>query len=791
MTHLLSFLLLIAAQASSANPREAPDLNPVTAKPNAAHQPVTLVRDGKALGPIVVMHKAAGARDLQTYIRKATGVELRIVENKLAKPAIVLGDCPEAAALGLDSSKMPPEGFAIRTTADHVFIVGANTAKTGNGQLWGAYEFLERFVGMRWYFPRATEDGSEIGQSIPKLTELAVPSVWIEDAPAFRLREIWPPMSNPWQGSGIMLGPIQTFLRGGNSWPVRIKVHAPDWSRDEALKQSRPEVFQLREDGSRQFNVLCYGNPRTLETYLEGVANFVAGKKPVYAPISPAKAITVSPADVELACYCADCRKLWDDRGGQYGGASKVMASFVDRLGREVEKRWPEVDFTVIYLPYLNYTAAPDGYKFSGNVEVQIAGMPGLAAYKEPAIREAEQRNIDRWAEISDRKIQNWHYSAWPANKTKAAYHYPHVAKRFYLENRDKTIGTFINGEYNHWPRQHISLYCWQKVLWNPEFDVDAAIDEFCKRMFGSASATMRELVGLQIDGWEKSTWPGGRFSPKGIYEASFPEARVARIRELFAQARKQAAGDELVTARLDYYEPALLEFYEEAEIMAGRGFKPLIAQKAGENPKLDGKLDDPEWERAAPNAFVQATGKTKGDPARYPTELRAVWTLDGITFGFHMHEPTPNLLETKHGGHDNGEVWWDDCVELFIDVTGKNEGEFYQFIVNPDIAFWDSKMKDTTWECPGFAAAAHRGEDFWSLEVFLPYAAFSDALVPGSGTNTVWTGNFTRHRVADKGLKSDKPPQEGSVREYQRMNTTGAATSANLADFAEIRFVE
>jgi hypothetical protein len=74
---------------------------------------------------------------------------------------------------------------------------------------------------------------------------------------------------------------------------------------------------------------------------------------------------------------------------------------------------------------------------------------------------------------------------------------------------------------------------------------------------------------------------------------------------------------------------------------------------------------------------------------------------------------------------------------------------------------------------------------------VFLPYAAFPNAQKPGSGTDTVWTGNFTRHRVADKGLKSTKPQQEGSVREYQRMNTTGAATSDNLADFAEIQFLE
>jgi len=74
---------------------------------------------------------------------------------------------------------------------------------------------------------------------------------------------------------------------------------------------------------------------------------------------------------------------------------------------------------------------------------------------------------------------------------------------------------------------------------------------------------------------------------------------------------------------------------------------------------------------------------------------------------------------------------------------------------------------------------------------VFLPYAAFPEARKPGAGKTIAWTGNFTRHRVADKGLKSKKPQIKGSTREYSRMNTTGSKTSDNLADFAEIRFVE
>ncbi len=97
---------------------------------------------------------------------------------------------------------------------------------------------------------------------------------------------------------------------------------------------------------------------------------------------------------------------------------------------------------------------------------------------------------------------------------------------------------------------------------------MDTAIDEFARRMYGPAAGTMRQLLALQTDGWENSEWPGGRSSPKGIYEASFPPKTVAQMESLFARARQQAKGNSLATARLDYYEPAPTEFFAESELM-------------------------------------------------------------------------------------------------------------------------------------------------------------------------------------------------------------------------------
>jgi len=776
----------------------ADDLNPVTFRKAPVHQPVVLVQDGQPKVTIVLTREAPKrSRNLnqaiiwlRQFIARATGAKLPIVQPKadvmpkVAGPAIVIGDCEEAAANGLMGKDMPIEGFSIKTARDRVFIVGNDevvdprTRTQSYGTAWGVFEFLERFVDVRWYYPVCKDHNKDnVGLCIPERKSLTVEPVWLEDAPVFRKR-------NKWIVSML-------FNRGGNSWPNVLVVHSPNWSRVKEYTENRPEVFQQRSDGTRDFSMLCYGNPKTIETYLENISlHYDQGKKARLG--IRGDAITVSPNDAQIACYCEDCRRLWDKDAGHGGTASRVLAAFVDKLAREVKKRRP--DKTVIFLPYLNYAVAPEGFKFPDNVEIQLCGMPGIAQHKEPGIDEREQANIDAWIRISGRKIQNWHYSCWPEDKTRAVYLYPHVIKEHYQKNREKTVGSFINGPHHrhHWPRNHLSLYCWLRILWNPDFDVDTAIKEYCRRMYGPAARTMRKLAQMQMKGWEKSRWPGGRLSPKGIYEYSYPRKSVVRMEELLAKARDKAKDDDLILKRIDYYAIPFPAFFQESkEYAEGTGRTPLIVQKVGENPVLDGKLDDEVWTRAEEVPFIRALDRNRKEPF-YPSKLKAVWTFEGLTLGFRLSEPNPELLKRNIKGRDDSLIWWNDNVELLLDVTGKQEGEFYHFIVTPNgtEALYDASSRDAAWDSAGVKARSHVGEGYWSLEVFIPFDTFEDAEKPGSGTATVWYGNFTRHRVCDC-TPGKKPVSKGSRREYQRLNTTYLGPSKNLADFGPIKFME
>ena len=783
-------LIGAAGSVAAEHPAQAPDLTPVVLRELAPHAPVILADGGKAVGSIAAMHSTKNPhckqalKELSAVIEAATGVKLPVTNGSIPDgPALVIGDCPESRAAGLNPAALPPEGYAIKTAPNRVFLVARHEADGParyDAHTAALASFMERFVGVRWYWP--TNLG---GRSVPKLDRLSVPPTWFEDAPVSRIRTAWPPFDAVPAKTDYRF--LYALLGGGHSWPVSVQCHTPHWNRNQDYIKNRPECFGLRADGTRNFGVICYGHPRTLETYLEEIDAQLSGEvtdrgKRHNMVVIRGNAISVSPADVGITCQCKHCQALMEPDRGSRASASRLLGDFVARLAREVGKRWPGK--VVSYLPYVNYTLAPEGLEFPDNVEVMVCGMPGLAMYKEPAVWKQYQANIDTWRELTGRKAQTWEYSCWPADRTKAPYQYPHVAKTYYQHNRTRLVGSFINGGNGDWNRQHVTLYCWMKLMWNPDLDVDAVMAEYCRRMYGPAAKTMAELLALQCRQWEEVQWPTPKLSMKAVYGHSFTKEVVARMQGLVKQAYKKAGDDEGVEARLDYYTHPFKAFLAEAQaVHEGTGLKTLVSHKRGDNPVVDGKLDDACWR----DCDVQTFDRNGGHPAKYATEVRATWTLDGVSFGFRCAEPTPPDLVRTIKARDDSMAWHQDNIELFLDVTGQNEGRFYQWIINPNPTIYDSKYGDVSWNADSAKIAVHLGEDFWSLEVYLPNELFDDMVKPA--TNVEWVGQFTRHRISS--ARDPKKRSDRNRSEYTRLNYKFGGPSANTGDFGKIKFVE
>jgi hypothetical protein len=538
--------------------------------------------------------------ELIEAVRLTTGVTLeRMVEAPPPdRPAIVIGDCEETRRAGIDAAKIPIEGFVVKTVPNRVYLVGSTKelpagsnpwARWSNeGKAWAVADFLERFVGVRWYWP--VDLG---GRTVIPTSSLVIPPVHYSDQPVFRLREYHPP--NGWKlpatarssdreplpfppgaiPAGIKKVDMATYLplvRGGCSWPYKVKCHSPRGSEfQREFGRENKEMFALNKDGTRNSKSICYSSTKTLDFLLAGCEK--AWDKQGGATWVTSTCVTVSPLDSPVVCSCIACQETFAKGGGsRIGGTSLIMAEFVKRMCEAVKQRWP--DKKVIYLPYWNYDECRKEVQYLDNLVV----MSAMTTYPMPlnAQRENFEEGVQRLRDFRAQAcvpVTIWDYCvAW----THGPYQYPHLVRDYYQELKDISAGAFLNGMcLGEWTNTAPTMYVWMRVLWNPDLGVDAVLDEMCRRLYGKAGNTARELMKLECDVWEKGEWkknriyqPGGWPVPKRLFPAVFTPDVVQRMKALHGRALAELADDPIARQRFLYWTWTFDAFLKEAAQM-------------------------------------------------------------------------------------------------------------------------------------------------------------------------------------------------------------------------------
>ncbi len=597
---LAAVMVLPALAGAELQPR---DLTPVTRLDTPAHPPVEVVREGRARAVVYVVDANPGANlkrlvdELVEVVRLGTGATLeRVAEPPAAdRPAIVIGDGAESRQAGIDAAQIPIEGLVVRTSPNRVYLVGSTQALPpgsnrwaqwdNDGTAWAVADFLERFVGVRWYWPADLG-----GRSILPAASLVIPPAHYRDQPVFRQRLFHPrpgwklPQKARWFDKeplpfaagaipdGVTAVDMLSYLplvREGNSWPYQVKVHEPQrlWRQWESKWSKHPELldmFEQKKDGKPNLSMLCYNSQRTFDYLIEGCADAWDHGKPA-SWVTPT-CVTVSPGDRPLDCQCKACRETTAK-----GGASLIMGLFVRRMCEEVKKRWP--DKKVIYLPYWNYQKCPEEVDFPDNLAVMVCTTGGpMALMRQPNCRRATESNLRAWsAKVGGGRITDWDYSDRGSGWTYGPLQYPHLVRDFYQTNRTLLAGSFLNGGImSDWTTTAPTLYVWMKVLWNPEVDVDAVLDEMCRRLYGKAGGTVRELVRLECDRWEAARWTHhladeGRIPPE-LFQEIWPPDVVGRMKALRDKALAEMADDAISRQRFLYWTWTFDAFLKDAE---------------------------------------------------------------------------------------------------------------------------------------------------------------------------------------------------------------------------------
>ena len=812
-----------------------PALNKIRKHNVAAHAPLTLVKGGKAEAVVVIpalpvktknaaeykasvqIHKLTkkAAKEFIKYVKAVTGAELPLQTADKALPngkkIILIGESRLTKTRGISAKDLPLEGFRIKSFPEGIAIVGRMPDERENYNLggggyvlkasaaqsirFGVYDFLERFCGVRWYYP------GELGTYIPHKKDLTISACHYTDWPEFSKRAgahwvVFDPLK-PVSGY-VGAKKYSPFFRAGDSSYIEFGCHSPQ--NFAVHREKNPECFELSSSGKIDSRFPCYGNPKTVDLMFDDLVRYYENGdvEPYKSPRSgkpwgapTATRIVVSPLDKPVACNCEYCKKKWRNDLGFYGQASDVLVQFTRNLAKKVANKWPEKK--ILFAPYMNYLTCPANTKLPENVVPSVCLTYGTANLKEPHAEEYSTRVVSNWSKAVNNKVVIWEYLCWPAENTFMPFQYPEIIKKFYLKNRGKILGTFVDGHPSQggrrtptdmtsggeWAYSHPTIYCWYRLMWNPEFDIKAALEEYCNLMYGPAAPAVKEILDLLTLRWEKTKWKekiqDHNIKSSQIHDETMPKEQVKKLAELLEKAEKLAGQDNIFRKRLDFFGAAIKKFIEASKQYHSNNKPEMQIKRVGDNPVIDGKLDDSCWHQAAKYYLQNAysTRKSKNPPV---TMLRSVWTKDGITFGILNFESFEIVAQyTKH----DDRIYEEDSIELFLQC-GENS-TYFHIIANSLGAYYDEFGNDNYFNFKEMKVASviNKKLNFWSCEIFIPFKELG--ITPK--TNVEFSGNIARNRIFRY--------RNNIKKQYYRWHTTYRASHNDTNAFGKMKLVE
>ena len=165
-------------------------------------------------------------------------------------------------------------------------------------------------------------------------------------------------------------------------------------------------------------------------------------------------------------------------------------------------------------------------------------------------------------------------------------------------------------------------------------------------------------------------------------------------------------------------------------------GNKQLLIFPVNKKPIIDGKLDDPVWQKIKPvSDFVQYAPNNGAMPTE-KTYVYVAYDENNLYVAFHCFDSHPERIVadiTPRNEYENN-----DQVGIILD-TYNDHRNYYWFGVNPrgiQNNTYDRRIRDTIWE-----SAARITSDGWTAEMAIPFKSLHFS----KDYEQKWSVNFSR----------------------------------------------
>lgn len=770
-----------------------------------------LVEKGEARAEIIIAEpptrtQRLAARELQTYLKKISGAELRID----SKPSpdfpvkLYVGASSHTDELGVTADDLKYGAYRIVSGENWIVFIGDDTdfvpiepwprsntdIRSGKmqeawdaitGENWGYphRQLHKHYSGPNKLFGTADEqktdaDGNiniwtfdergsfnavcgflrklgvrwympgEIGEILPpKMDSIALPEIDETVHPDFAMRNF---QFRP--GAG---GPDAMM------WGCRLGMRRPygrqaahgfrDMTDNEHTMTNHPEWFALY-GGQRHNqpdignNQLCYSNE---ELFAEAV-RFAQVQFDHY----DMDVVSIMPPDGYSAiCQCDLCEGKESPELGPRGNLSNHVWDFVNRVAKEIATSHPGK--RISNCAYGVYTEPPGNIdKLEPNVQVIIVGG------RRP--KDPDPENIRRIREAWTKKTDN---------PIEIFENYPFTARNFYLPVFNPTVlGEGINatkgisrGE-DVWLSQdysekggglnHFMVYFTARMYWGgKDQDIGVLLDEYLELFYGPAAEPMREFFVYCEEHWMAMDQDA---------------EKAGRALELFELAKQKADPESIYGRRLAMIGNFLERLRLRLTVLSQKRGRVPSLRKVGGDPVtpivVDGKLDDLPWQKIP----TSSTGKFReietGEPPEQGTTFMVQWRNHMLYFAIRCEEKPGEPLRIATEKNEDPALWYGDNIEILLE-TDRNS--YYQIAVNPAGAIIDmdrsaDKAGRLRWSSQA-EVATHVADDHWIVEIGIPVTTdendpYHQVIGTKPSVDLPWHINLCRQRVRNGGTE-------------------------------------
>ncbi len=433
----------------------------------------------------------------------------------LGKLAGVTGDGEYPVTLNIDST-IGRDGYRVQVCDECGLTISGGNKR---GVVYGVYQFLEKYAGMKFYTPTFEYEGEG---------DIVVDE-GCEYVPIFEFR----------QGDGYAFVDGQLMA----DWRAKVGLNASLGERHGGPYRWVPgfgchTIGQLTD--TTQSESPCLTDPAIYEKALARVKEALAAN-PGYEVIS------ISQNDNKNYCKCERCSAIIEEEGSEMG----PILRFVNAIADDIKDEYP--DIVIETLAYLYSVKAPKITKPRPNVCIRYCTIRGCFGHEISdstcSFNKKVLEELGGWSDIHDR-IYIWDYVA---NFASYIPPYPNfkVLRRnmqFYAEHGVR--GMYPEGQHNatgFGEFQELRTYLVNKLMWNPlmtDAEYHKEMNGFLKAYYGEGWRYIRFFIdwtNAEVgENHMRHFWEPFEIIPKDRYEAA------EDVLEMWWNKAEEMAGDRL-----------------------------------------------------------------------------------------------------------------------------------------------------------------------------------------------------------------------------------------------------